>query len=281
VKARYLEGARAVAPIGVAAAAFGLSFGVLARAAGMGWAAPMVMSATTFAGSAQFAVASVLGNAGSAAAAIAAAVMLNARFAPISISVASAFEGSASRRLLQSQLIVDESWAIALRRRGARPRRRLPGPLPRAARHAVEGRTRGRRGRARRGDRPHPDPVHAGGCADRRRSGGVPRRLEEGVSPVLLSTLVVGAATAAFKATGRVLLGGRELLSRLAAPVTLLAPAVLAALVVTQAVGGHREIVVDARLAGLGVGVVAVALRAPLLAVVVAAAATATIVRLV
>jgi hypothetical protein len=56
--------------------------------------------------------------------------------------------------------------------------------------------------------------------------------------------------------------------------------AVLAALVVTQAVGGHRELVVDARLAGLGVGAVAVALRAPLLAVVVAAAATAALVRL-
>ena len=42
---RYTEGARAAAPIAVAVAAFGLSFGVLARAAGMGWAAPLVMSA--------------------------------------------------------------------------------------------------------------------------------------------------------------------------------------------------------------------------------------------
>jgi 4-azaleucine resistance transporter AzlC len=117
VRDRYLEGARAIAPIGVTAVAFGISFGVLARTAGMGWAAPLVMSATTFAGSAQFAVASVLGNAGAAAAAIAAAVMLNARYAPISISVASAFEGSPVKRLLQAQLIVDESWAIALGRR--------------------------------------------------------------------------------------------------------------------------------------------------------------------
>jgi branched chain amino acid efflux pump len=117
VRARYLEGARAVAPIGLAAFAFSLSFGVLARTGGMGWAAPLVMSATTFAGSAQFAVASVLGNAGSAAAAIAAAVMLNARYAPIGISVASEFEGSTAKRLLESQLIVDESWAVALRRR--------------------------------------------------------------------------------------------------------------------------------------------------------------------
>jgi predicted branched-subunit amino acid permease len=52
VRARYVEGARAIAPHGVAAAAFGVSFGVIARTAGMGRAAPLVMSATTFAGSA-------------------------------------------------------------------------------------------------------------------------------------------------------------------------------------------------------------------------------------
>ena len=107
-----------VAPIGVAAVAFALSFGVLARSAGMGWVAPLVMSATTFAGSAQFAVTSILHDAGSAAAAILAAVMLNARYAPIGISVASAFDGTVPKRLLESQLVVDESWAMALRRKG-------------------------------------------------------------------------------------------------------------------------------------------------------------------
>ncbi len=117
MRARYLEGARAIAPVGVAAGAFGLSFGVLARTAGMGWVAPLVMSATTFAGSAQVAVASVLHDGGGAAAAIGAAVMLNARYAPIGISVASAFEGAVAKRLVQAQLIVDESWAIALKRR--------------------------------------------------------------------------------------------------------------------------------------------------------------------
>ena len=118
MRARYVEGARSVAPIGVASFAFSLSFGVLARTSGMGWAAPLVMSATTFAGSAQFAAASILGDGGAAAAAIGAAVMLNARYGPIGISVASGFEGSLLRRLLHSQLIVDESWAVALRRRG-------------------------------------------------------------------------------------------------------------------------------------------------------------------
>ncbi len=118
MNSRYLEGARAIAPISVAGFAFALSFGVLARTGGMGWAAPMVMSATTFAGSAQFAVASLLHDGGAAAAAITAAVMLNARYVPISISVASWFESPLPKRLLEAQLIVDESWAVALKRRG-------------------------------------------------------------------------------------------------------------------------------------------------------------------
>ena len=100
------------------------------------------------------------------------------------------------------------------------------------------------------------------------------------MSPVWLSVLVVGAATIAFKATGPVLLGRRNLPAWLAGPVAFLAPAVLAALVVTQSVAGHRELVADARLVGLGAGAVAVALRAPLLVVVVAAAAAAALVRL-
>jgi len=106
---------------------FGASFGLVARAAGMGVVAPIVMSATTFAGSAQFAVSSILDGAGGAAAAIAAALLLNARYAPISISVAGVFRGPRLRRLLQSQLIVDESWALAVRGGGRFDRRILLG----------------------------------------------------------------------------------------------------------------------------------------------------------
>ena len=54
------------------------------------------MSATTFAGSAQFAVASILGAGGGVASAIAAAALLNARYAPISVSVAPLFVGGGS-----------------------------------------------------------------------------------------------------------------------------------------------------------------------------------------
>ena len=101
-------------PLVVPVVAFGVSFGVLARAAGMGPVAPVVMSATTFAGSAQFAAASILGVGGTVAAAVASALLLNARYTPIGLSVGEAIPGRGWRRLFTSQLIVDESWALAV-----------------------------------------------------------------------------------------------------------------------------------------------------------------------
>jgi 4-azaleucine resistance transporter AzlC len=109
----HRHGVRAALPLAVAVLGFGASFGVLARAAGMGGLAPLVMSATTFAGSAQFAATSILGAGGGVAAAITAAVLLNARYAPIGVSVAPYLEGPWWERFLHAQLVVDESWAIA------------------------------------------------------------------------------------------------------------------------------------------------------------------------
>ncbi len=109
----YRRGIRAVGPFAVAVLGFGISFGVLARAAGFGWLSPIVMSATTFAGSAQFAAASVLGDAGTTAAAVAAALLLNARYGPIGVSVAPTLSGPWWRRLLLANLVVDENWALA------------------------------------------------------------------------------------------------------------------------------------------------------------------------
>src|SRR5581483_2543514 len=156
---------------------------------------------------------------------------------------------------------------------------RIPCALPRPARLAASVAFDRRHRRARRGDRARADSVHAGRGPDRRRRSRVPGRVEA-MSAVWLSVIVVGAATAAFKATGPVLLGRRELPSWLAGPVALLAPAVLAALVVTQSVDGDRELVADTRLVGLGAGAIALALRAPLLVVIVVAAAAAALVRL-
>jgi branched-subunit amino acid transport protein len=99
------------------------------------------------------------------------------------------------------------------------------------------------------------------------------------VSEIWLAIVVVGAATVLLKAAGPVLLGGRDLPPRVNSLVVLLAPAVLAALVVTQVVAGDRELVFDARLVGLGAAVVAIALRAPLVVVVVTAAAATAVTR--
>ena len=77
--------------------------------------ASIVMSLTTFAGSAQFAIVSVLGAGGTAVAAIAAAVLLNARYGPMALAAASVFRGGKLRRFLEAQLLVDESWALAQR----------------------------------------------------------------------------------------------------------------------------------------------------------------------
>jgi 4-azaleucine resistance transporter AzlC len=123
----YRSGVRAAVPLAVAVGAFGVSFGVLAREAGMGSIAPVVMSATTFAGSAQFAVASVLTAGGGVAAACVAALLLNARYGPIGMSVAQALRGNLLRRVLEAQLVVDESWALSNRGGGRFDRQILIG----------------------------------------------------------------------------------------------------------------------------------------------------------
>jgi 4-azaleucine resistance transporter AzlC len=111
----YEAGVRAVTPLLPAVVAFGASFGVLARAAGMDGVASIVMSLTTFAGSAQFATVSVLDAGGTVAAAIVAAVLLNARYGPMALSAAPVFRGGRLRRLVEAQLLVDESWALSQR----------------------------------------------------------------------------------------------------------------------------------------------------------------------
>jgi branched-subunit amino acid transport protein len=100
------------------------------------------------------------------------------------------------------------------------------------------------------------------------------------VSDAWLVVVLVGAATIALKATGPVLLGGRPLPISLTGVVALLAPVLLAALVVTQTVGGDNELVLDARLAGVGAAAVAILARAPVPVVVVLAAVVTALARL-
>ena len=111
--ARIRDGVRVALALAVAPLLFGAAFGVLALDAGMSSLQALLMSATTFAGSAQFAAASILEDGGGAAAAIVAALLLNARYVPLGIAVAPIFPGSRRRRFLEAQLIVDESWALS------------------------------------------------------------------------------------------------------------------------------------------------------------------------
>ena len=112
---RYLAGARASVPFTLATLVLGVSFGVLARSLGWGILAPIVFSVIAFSGSAQFAVAAVLGAGGGALAAILAAVLLNARFGPMGVAVAPYLKGGPLRRALEGQAVVDASWALASR----------------------------------------------------------------------------------------------------------------------------------------------------------------------
>ena len=88
--------------------------------------------------------------------------------------------------------------------------------------------------------------------------------------------IVVGAlflGTVAMKAVGPVAFGGRSLSGRSAAVVGLVAPAILGALVVYETFSaGGPGLQFDARIVGLAGGALALALRLPLIAVVLVAA---------
>ena len=79
------------------------------------------------------------------------------------------------------------------------------------------------------------------------------------MSDAWLVVLAVGGLTVLLKAAGPVFLGRRELPPRVLGLVDVLAPAMLAALVVTQAVGGDEQLVFDERLAGIGAAAVTAA----------------------
>lgn len=90
------------------------------------------------------------------------------------------------------------------------------------------------------------------------------------------TVIAVGCGTVVLKAVGPVGVAGRQLPPAVERVLGLLAPAILAALVITEAFASGRSLVVDARLAGAGAGVVCVLLRAPFWVVVlVGALATA------
>ncbi len=99
--------------IALAVAPFGLAFGVVAAEAGLSLAEAIGFSTLVFTGGAQFAAVSVLGDGGTAAAAVAAGLLLNLRLLAFGIVLAPALSGPIWRRALDAQLMIDESAAVA------------------------------------------------------------------------------------------------------------------------------------------------------------------------
>ena len=95
---------------------------------------------------------------------------------------------------------------------------------------------------------------------------------------VMIATLAL--ATAALKLAGPLALGGRPLPARALGIVELLASALLAALVVVETFGKGRSLVLDARVLGVTFAVIALWRRAPMIVVVVGAAAVTALARL-
>jgi 4-azaleucine resistance transporter AzlC len=107
-------GIRRGMPFGIAVFAISVSFGVLARPV-MGLVAPIVMSIVVFSGAAQFGALAVLLAGGSVEAAIAAGVLLNARYLAMGIALAPSLKGRALSRAAFAMPLVDASWAASSR----------------------------------------------------------------------------------------------------------------------------------------------------------------------
>jgi predicted branched-subunit amino acid permease len=105
---------RAALAVGLAVAAYGLSFGALATASGLDVWQTCVLSLFMFSGGSQFAVIGVLASGGLAAApaAIVGSTLLGARNALYAMRMGPIIGGPWWRRLLAAQWTIDESTAV-------------------------------------------------------------------------------------------------------------------------------------------------------------------------
>lgn len=114
-RASFREGFRRGLPYAAVGFVLSMSFGVLARQAGFSAAQTIVTTALVFAGSAQFAVLSVVAAGGGIGAAVSAAGLMNARFLAMGIALAPSLPGGPVSRAVQGQTVVDSSWALSNR----------------------------------------------------------------------------------------------------------------------------------------------------------------------
>jgi branched-subunit amino acid transport protein len=90
---------------------------------------------------------------------------------------------------------------------------------------------------------------------------------------------VLAAGTLAFKLAGPLSLTANELPDAATRVIALIAPALLTALVVSSTFGDGQRLVLDARAAGLGVGIAALWLRLPVPVALVAGAVVTALLR--
>lgn len=113
----FTDGVRVGAGPGAATFVLGLAYGAAASAAGWGGTAPVIFSALAFSGSAQFTLLATL-PAGGVVAAVAAAVLINARYVVMSVALNDSMRGGRLRRALQAQALADASFAVGHRGNG-------------------------------------------------------------------------------------------------------------------------------------------------------------------
>jgi uncharacterized membrane protein len=99
------------------------------------------------------------------------------------------------------------------------------------------------------------------------------------MTAVWLSIGIVAVINFAIKASGPVLLAGRELPDGLLQVIALLAPAILTALVLVDSISEDGRLKVDAQTAGVAVAGVAMGLRVSMLAAIALGVTTAAALR--
>jgi 4-azaleucine resistance transporter AzlC len=100
--------------IAVATGAYGISFGVLSDAAGLSLLQTVAMSLLVFTGATQFSVIATIAAGGALATALGNGLLLAARNTAYGFAMAPLFRGMPLlRRLLGSQIVIDESVAMA------------------------------------------------------------------------------------------------------------------------------------------------------------------------
>ena len=100
--------------IGAATGVFGAAFGVLATTTGLTTAQTMVMSLLVFTGASQFAAGGVVSAGGTESAALGSALLLAARNGCYGVALAEHVRASLLKRVVGSQLVIDESTALGL-----------------------------------------------------------------------------------------------------------------------------------------------------------------------